>query len=926
MLPALLYVQGQVHKPCIVRNFEKQSYGGESQNWSVTKDSAGYIFAANNTGLLEFDGVEWRFYPSPGGTIIRSVAIGGRGRIYTSGYRELGFWERNHTGDLVYTSLNPKAEKLFSKNEEFWNTVIIGDRVYFHSFSSVFVYHEGEFSVFRPDALIQSVSRIGDSLCMHLSGRGLYMLHDTVPRAFLTDPVVQKNIVQFCAAMPGDGMLIGTVSDGLYMYRDNRLEPYLPEWRDYFSKNKLNRGAVSGNGNIVTGSLMDGVVVFDSVGTLLVRINKSAGLQNNTVLGIHCDQDNDIWVSLDQGIDYISFGVDPSYDRYEVPEAGAIYAAAIFRDEIYLSTNQGVFYRGLEKEDDPFRIVPGTQGQAWSCDVIEGQLLVSHNEGTFRIENHRAERLSQVAGGLSITRNPLRRDMVIQSTYSNIVMYGNSTGRWRYAHQLEGFNDLIRYVEMDHLNNLWASHMHRGIYRLKLDSRQDTILEWQYLGDSVFGQDFDIQVFKIENRIVFTTGRMFYTYNDLEDRIIPYGALNRGLADFASAHRVVPGLDHHYWMISKSGIGLFRIDGQEITRVRVYPIGLFNQRLIDGYENILPLSATGGLLCLNNGYVILHADRPDLSGAFARMQVSLKGIEARGRSGQSEKLSLEGKSVRVPFNRNSLTVRLAFPFYNSRTVGFESFIGGLDQEWSRPMEIPEFNFTRVPYGTYTIRFRAVNEWNLRSREEQLTLVVDPPWYLSRASFILYGLLLLTMLLTGRYLLFRRIRVREQKIKDSQEKELVRLRNEKLNAELSFKSQELANSTMAIIKKNEFLMSLKETLKAQKEELGTRFPEKYHTRLVRKIDNNIASMDDWNVFEIHFEKAHEKFLQKLIAKYPHLSHSDLRLCAYLRMNLSSKEIAPLLRISYRGVENHRYRLRKKLLLKKEVNLTEFILSL
>lgn len=148
----------------------------------------------------------------------------------------------------------------------------------------------------------------------------------------------------------------------------------------------------------------------------------------------------------------------------------------------------------------------------------------------------------------------------------------------------------------------------------------------------------------------------------------------------------------------------------------------------------------------------------------------------------------------------------------------------------------------------------------------------------------------------------------------------------MNAELAFKSQELANSTMSIIKKNEFLLELKEIIKNQKEDLGTRFPEKHYLRLIKKIDNNISSMDDWNVFEIHFEKAHEKFLHKLMDRFPRLSHSDLRLCAYLRMNLTSKEIAPLLRISFRGVENHRYKLRKKLNLKTEENLTDFILSI
>jgi DNA-binding CsgD family transcriptional regulator len=253
-------------------------------------------------------------------------------------------------------------------------------------------------------------------------------------------------------------------------------------------------------------------------------------------------------------------------------------------------------------------------------------------------------------------------------------------------------------------------------------------------------------------------------------------------------------------------------------------------------------------------------------------------------------------------------------------------VEGLDVDWSAPSERPVFEYTRIPFGEYSIRVRALNQWNRRSNEELITLIVAPPWYLNRVSILVYVFILLIIFLVGRNLLVRRVRLKERKIQDAKEKELIQLRNEKLNADLSFKSQELANSTMAIIKKNEFLLELKETLKAQKEDLGTRYPEKYYSRLVRKIDNNIASMDDWNVFEFHFEKAHEKFLQKLMSKYPQLSHSDLRLCAYLRMNLSSKEIAPLLRISYRGVENHRYRLRKKLLLKKEVNLTDFILSL
>jgi DNA-binding CsgD family transcriptional regulator len=923
---ASISLQGQPQDGFVIHNFTKQEYNAESQNWSITRDRQGFIYAANNAGLLEFDGVDWSFYPSPNGTVIRSVAVDRNSRIYTSGYREIGYWERDPMGHMVYTSLNPKAESLFSQNEEFWNTVIIGELVYFHSFSSVFIYDKGTFRVIRAGSLITSISELDGRLCVHLAGKGLFMANDTLLEPFITDPEIRDDQVHFCLEIPGTGILIGTSSTGLFIFRENRLMPFAPGWTAYFKENKVNRGTLSGNGNIIIGTLLDGVVVFNRHGEMIHHINVTHGLQNNTILGIRSDEENNLWLALDQGIGFVSFRVDLSHTMYEADKIGAVYAASVFRGDLYLCTNQGVYYRGWENETEPFRIIPGTQGQAWSCGVYNDQLIVSHNEGTFRIENHQAERISPVSGGFNVTRDPDREDYLVQSTYSNIVFFSLVNQNWQYSYQLPGFNELIRYIELDHLNNIWASHMHRGIYRLKLNDTRDSVVNALYYGKEVFGKDYDIQVFKIENRIVFTTGLKIFTYSDLHDSIIDYQQLNRGLGRYAGSHRVVPAEDHHYWFISNTGTGLFRIYDNHVEKIREYPMRLFRDHLTSRYENIFPLSASEGLLCLDNGYAYLRADQGDLSDLIEDKKLSLKSITISGRRGNSEALPVASDHIEIPFNRNSLTLGFSFPFFSGEPQAFQSFIESLDASWSEPVRVPVFNFTRIPPGEYTIRARAFNEWNKNSIEEKIHLQVTPPWYLSKWGFVVYGVVVLLILVVGRYMLIRRIRARERKIKESKEKELIRLRNENLNAELSFKSQELATSTMAMIRKNEFLLELKETLRKQKEDLGTRYPDKYYSRLVKKIDNNIASMDDWNVFEIHFEKAHEDFLQKMVTKYPHLSHSDLRLCAYLRMNLSSKEIAPLLRISFRGVENHRYRLRKKLLLKKEVNLTDFILSI
>jgi DNA-binding NarL/FixJ family response regulator len=86
-----------------------------------------------------------------------------------------------------------------------------------------------------------------------------------------------------------------------------------------------------------------------------------------------------------------------------------------------------------------------------------------------------------------------------------------------------------------------------------------------------------------------------------------------------------------------------------------------------------------------------------------------------------------------------------------------------------------------------------------------------------------------------------------------------------------------------------------------------------------------SDEDWNRFALYFDEVHNNYLTTLKTKFPQLSNTDLKLCAYLRLNLSSKEIAQLLNISLKGVEVSRYRLRKKLGLATEVNLHDFLVE-
>ncbi len=150
-----------------------------------------------------------------------------------------------------------------------------------------------------------------------------------------------------------------------------------------------------------------------------------------------------------------------------------------------------------------------------------------------------------------------------------------------------------------------------------------------------------------------------------------------------------------------------------------------------------------------------------------------------------------------------------------------------------------------------------------------------------------------------------------------------MKSEKLQNELIYKSKELANATLMVINHQELLNKLKKEIQ---ENIRTgKLYRSNGSSLVKMIDSNLSGEDEWAFFQENFDLIHEHFFRKLTERYPVLTPGDLRLCALLRLNYSSKEIAKMLNLTLRGVEAARYRLRKKLNLEEEENLVSFVIN-
>jgi len=910
----------------VVKNFSKTDYNADNQNWSVAEDSEGIMYFANNKGLLEFDGVSWKLYPSPNGNLIRCVAIDHNNRIYTSGYRELGYWERNKAGTLKYVSLTPQAEKYFIPNIEFWNIIALGEKVYFHSFLQILVWEDNRIVPIQLPSFSNSMFEVDQQIVIDLSD-GLYTIDNKKLLPFITGSFFNQKQIRFVFRDQNKKIIIGTTSEGVFSYDGLRFNLLIPSWNDYFIKNKLNRAAQSSNGDLIIGSILDGIIAFDKTGKMLFKFNTQNGLQNNTVLGIAIDKNQNIWQALDRGIDFITFRGRSSYTLHPVRDIGAVYTAAILNDNLYLGTNQGLFYKKLDDPGENFMLMPQSQGQVWNCTIFNGKLFVGHNNGTFEVSKLALKKISNVNGAFAITPDPKMPGFLLQSTYSNIVAIDFSGNEPRWSRNLKNFNDLIQYIEVDFYGNIWAGHMHRGIYRLKLSDHRDEVVKSVYYGEnSPFRKDHGIHPFKIEDRMVFTTDKKLFTYDELKDTIVEYNDLNKQLGRFAEAHRIFAAPNHHYWFVTNEAIALFQIKDNESKLIKVYPVSLFSHQLIENFENIIPLSECDAILCMENGYAILNANQPESESHIKNKNLLLREFITTDRRGSADTLPANLSTYKLSYTRNNAQLKFSFPLFSSDKISFQAYLEGIDPAWRTPVSLPVFKFERLPTGTYTLHIKATDAWGIDSKPLDIQLVIPAPFYLTIWAKIGYVLLIIVLLLIFQKRIIERTRQKEKRKREEKEKELIHLRNEKLQDEVSFKSQELANSTMSIIKKNEFLLDLKRVLKSLKNQLESRFPDKYYFNLVKKIDDNIASSDDWKTFETNFERAHEQFIKKLKTEYPKLTPGDLRLCAYLHMNLSSKEIAPLLGISVRGLENHRYRLRKKMGLDVDVNLSEFLMNI
>ncbi|GGC69539.1 hypothetical protein GCM10011387_23640 [Pedobacter quisquiliarum] len=930
-----------------IQNYSKITYASGNQNWSIARDPSGVMYFGNGEGLLSYDGKYWKQYQMPNRQIVRAVAADNRGRIYVGSYAEFGFWSIKDNR-MQYTSLKGLLPGKNALNSEIWKIYTAGDKTIFQSFSAIYIYQNNKISVVQAPGSFLFLHQVGERYIAEVLGKGLFELKGNRLVALAADGGQPPSDVLSILPFKNNQLLIGTRRAGLYLYDGNTYKAFQTQADDFLKAYQLNNGTRILNKYFAYGTILNGLVIIDENGAVIQKISKSSGLQNNTVLSIFTDQEQNLWAGLDNGIDRIELNSPLNFYFDKAGQFGTVYSSLIYEGNIYLGTNQGLFYSRWKPEGGnafDFKLIPNSQGQVWSLKVIDGQLFCGHNDGTFRVTNGELARISAASGGWTITLLKSNPDYLIQGTYNGLVLFKKDAGGiWRFHHKIEGFTEPSRYVEQDAKGDIWVSHPYKGLYRLTLSGDLRTVkTSTAYDERNGLPNNVNINVFPFENKLIFSSDKGFYLYDEVSNRFNPYTALNKELGAFAGSNKIIPAGRHRYWFINhgKTGLADFSVPGR--SKIESDRFSVLDGRMVQYYENISSISEGIYLISVDDGFVVYN----EASLSTRKELKQLPAVLIRGIYDLTDTYKVIAEhghadpDISIAYSRNNIRISYALPYFREANVRYQYMLEGYSKDWSDWSTAPQKDFTNLSWGKYRFLVRAAVDADSKTKVTVFEFEVSPPIYATKLAYFIYLVLLIGLAFLFKRLYERkllkdkaRITAKLQEEKDAflkkeaehTEKQIIKLEREKLQAELASKNRELANSAMSLVYKNELLQKLSQEIAKMKDGAGAAISEDQQRKIQNIITEGMNDERDWVLFENSFNDAHDSFFKKLKAKHPELVPNDLKLCAFLHMNMSSKEMASLLNISLRGVEIRRYRLRKKLNIPHDMNLTEFLMSI
>ena len=857
-----------------IQNYLPNEYLNAGKIWQIGIAPNGMLFLATDRGLLAYDGMHWSLSRGSEGHT-RSLHILSDSLIYTGSDLDFGEWTLTKNNSWRYRSLYNFKKELQSLNEEFWKVHQVGDKIIFASFYNLYLYKNEQIVKIKAPNKWSGSQVLNGKLYLADADEGLFQLDGLELQKLCKAPKGSKfELVGMFTQ--GEKMMLATRNQGLFELKGSSLIPTNNDLSSILKSGKLFSFSYLGD-HLVFGTVQRGILITDQETRILHKINKTKGLINNTILSIALAPNGLLWAGQDIGLSRINL----SDSRRNILDAngdfGSGSTALRYKEKFYLGTNQGLFkskWSDLEDWRPGFALqrVDGSDGQVWDIQAMGDRVLIGHDQGLFEI---RDEKWSPIRTGMGVFSITYQKPYLWAGTYNGLSIYKLEGDRFQYLKNMDSIVGGCTTIVLESNNVVWVQIPNFGFVRTRFNENFVPAERSLFFEKDLEGHDFKISSLNGEIQIKSTLKT--YLFDHATKKLKPTSNHERQLTLMTHQEKFLDSLYSFFPQYNGFGLRIQTLDkpfkpNKHLTLVRV-----------TAYTNETELEINPAMV--------------------------------------------------VPYPFEHLKIWAIVP--NQTDVLYSHRLQNSDQ-WSPWTSSPLINLIEISSGKQKLEIRA-------KIKDQITptllyeFYITPPWYLRWYAYPLYLAVILLIywaikkrqrqlldIQKNKLLLEQQQKLEAQKIEHANQLQIIEQNNllqehEQLKLQLKRKTIELANKAKEDEEKNRFILSIKEKLEEGK---SSPFESKKKWNEIQLLLDSYLKVDD-PTFEIQMDELHQDFFRRLKEKYPSLSTNDLRLCAYIKIGLNSKEIAEIMSILPSSIFISRSRIRKKMALNESEDLFEIL---
>jgi len=797
-------------------NYLPREHEFHPQNWWILQDKQGIIYVANQGGLLEFDGVNWKTISIPNNSV-RSIALAeDTGRIYIGGNNEIGCVIPDSNGSFQYVSLLQHLESDKKNFANVWQTLWTKEGVYFRTSKFLFRWNSRDMKIWQTRTTFRALFYFRGKLFVQQDEPGLMQMLKNKLVLVPDGKTFSHKKICMMAPYPDETsdagkLLIATWPAEFYLYDGIRASAFSTEIDSYLEKAKISHGIAlsSSPGSFALGTHQGGLMIINSQGRLEQIYDKKYGLQDQDVKYVYEDSSGNIWLGLGKGISKIEHNSPISIYDDRANLNGLVLSVARHgpQKDLYVGTTTGLYIlpstaSSTFNGNDKFYPVPGIQSSCWSLLSTGDSLLAASTLGVFQVKNTSKKIIEEPSYILQPSQQKPQRIWV--GTANGIISLHREKGQWVEEQNLQPVTEAIRSIVENKKGELWLGTLSHGVLKVKF-SRDKALTKPAV---TVKGYDTsqglptgEVYIFMAAGHVMTATRKGIFRFNEKNNSFVPDFTLGKEFAGGArGVFRIAEDQNKHIWFHSSNrnyeaipqSDGSFIINNKPFLRIHLVQV---NAIYPDPGGDIIWFASHDGLVRYNK--TVKKKYQYNFPVLICKVLVNEKPIF----NGHKEKRDSNSKIIFPIFSykERNLHFKFAAVFFEAETkTRYHYFLEGYDDNWSAWTGETKKDYTNLDAGKYTFRVQAKNVYGNLSQEDSFSFRILPPWYKTWWAFLIYGL-------TALLLMFLVVKWRSWKL----EQEKLKLEHiiKQRTKEIDDKNRQLQRKTLQLEEQSEKLKEM-----------------------------------------------------------------------------------------------------------------------